>query len=71
MLPFPFGIMVPIFFGSLAIVSWALATSKPAPEDDDAEMLRRLSRETGTDAETQVERTKTGPAIVRKVRKIG
>ena len=43
MLPFMLGIMIPIVLGSAAIVSWAIATSKPAPDYIEAdELLRRL-----------------------------
>jgi hypothetical protein len=34
MLPFPLGIAITVYLGSLAIVSWGIVTSKPAPEDD-------------------------------------
>jgi hypothetical protein len=65
--------MIPIVLGSLAIVSWAIATSEPAPEDVEADLLSRVpeSRSTSADAETEVERTKSDPASVQKVRKIG
>ncbi len=73
MLPFLFGIMVPIALGSLAIVSWAIATSEPAPEYEDTDLRSRMpgSSEASADAETEVERTKSDPASVQKVRKIG
>jgi hypothetical protein len=72
MLPFLFGIMVPILLGSLAIVSWAIATSEPAP-DEDTDLLSRMpgSSEASADAQTEVERTKSDPASAPKVRKIG
>ena len=72
-MPFLFGIMVPILVGSLAIVGWAIATSEPAPDYADADLLSRPpeSTETSADAETEVEKTKSDPASVQKVRKIG
>ncbi len=38
MLPFLFGIMVPVVLASLAIVGWAIATSEPAPDYADADL---------------------------------
>lgn len=72
MLPFLFGIMVPILLASLAIVGWALATSEPAPDYADADLLSPSpeSTETSVDTETDIEKPKSDPASVEKPRKV-
>jgi hypothetical protein len=70
MLPLMFGIMIPIALGSAAIVSWAIASSKPAPDYVDADELLRLAPSPAPNADA-VTHAETGLPIVRKRQKAG